>query len=804
MRSSKRNKWFLSWLMLMLIGTSLSIAPMASANNTNYYVDCSAGSNGSGTIGSPWNTLSSVNSHAAFQPGDQILLKKGTSCTGQLAPQGSGSSGSPITIDSYGSGAAPIINGAGVTATIYLFNQQYWIIQNLEVTNISGTVANRSGIKVLNNGGGTLNYIRILNNNIHNVDGSNGRGTGGIVVHASTGAGDKYNGVLISGNTVTDVDRDGIIVIDQNWQTAGQKSTDVTVTQNTVTRAGADSILLFGVDGGSIDHNTGSYGGQLTEAWIGGFWVTRSDNVVIEYNEYYSMQMPIPAAGDSEGFDVDLSVNNAVVQFNYSHDNTGGGYLICAGAVPGETIMTDNVTVRYNISQNDLGHGPLAFSGYSKATNLHVYNNTFYLGSSVGSTNVITSYAASYTNPSAAWTFKNNIIYNLGSGGYVLPGTGHTFDYNVFYGNHPASEPSDAHKSTADPLFLAPGTGGIGRNTVDGYKLKTGSPALGSGVAIASGSDYWGNPVSGSTAPNRGAYNGPGTDLLFNPDFEKPQWTPSAATITQVTTDKNSGERGMKASSRTQLFSAATQIVTDQLLANGQGTYNYSAWAKFAGSSSTAFVILWVQDGAGTHWYNASSTSVGTSSFTQLTGSANVTWTAPLIKAQLYVQTDSSLNDIYTDDYSLTKGGGPNLISNPGMEELQWYGNGATLTHQKTDVHGGSYGMTASSRTQVWSSVAINVKGLLDRYGKGTYDFSAWAKLASGSDTAFVILKIDDGAGSHWYNPAGTTINTSGFTKLSHSANVTWTGAITSAILYVQTDNSKADLHVDDYSLIKK
>lgn len=156
----------------------------AQAANTTYYVDDTGGSdsyNGqcqtvSGGCG-PWQTLSKVNS-TTFGPGDRLLFKKGGSWAGQLRPLGSGSSGSPITLDAYGSSTSrPVIHGGGTangTGAVYLRNQQYWVIQNLEVTNSAANHDNtyRGGILVENNGGGTLNYIRIFNNYVHNVTSS--------------------------------------------------------------------------------------------------------------------------------------------------------------------------------------------------------------------------------------------------------------------------------------------------------------------------------------------------------------------------------------------------------------------------------------------------------------------------------------------------------------------------------------------------------------------------------------------------------------------------------------------------------
>src|SRR5215204_3835626 len=52
-----------------------------SAPPSAYYVDCSAAANGSGTQASPWNNLATVNART-FAPGDNLVFKRGTTCTG--------------------------------------------------------------------------------------------------------------------------------------------------------------------------------------------------------------------------------------------------------------------------------------------------------------------------------------------------------------------------------------------------------------------------------------------------------------------------------------------------------------------------------------------------------------------------------------------------------------------------------------------------------------------------------------------------------------------------------------------------
>src|SRR5579863_76439 len=82
------------------------------AHATTYYVSSSAGSDAnSGTSSSaPWKTLAKVNGQA-LQPGDSVLLRRGDIWNESLVPPSSGTSGSPITFDAYGTGIAPNLTG---------------------------------------------------------------------------------------------------------------------------------------------------------------------------------------------------------------------------------------------------------------------------------------------------------------------------------------------------------------------------------------------------------------------------------------------------------------------------------------------------------------------------------------------------------------------------------------------------------------------------------------------------------------------------------------------------------------------
>ncbi len=85
----------------------------ASTFATTYYVSSSSGNDyNSGTSSSsPWQSLSKVNSYYNFQPGDNILFKRGDSFYGNISINNSGNAGNPITLGAYGAGAKPVITG---------------------------------------------------------------------------------------------------------------------------------------------------------------------------------------------------------------------------------------------------------------------------------------------------------------------------------------------------------------------------------------------------------------------------------------------------------------------------------------------------------------------------------------------------------------------------------------------------------------------------------------------------------------------------------------------------------------------
>jgi hypothetical protein len=522
----------------MCLSALLILGFSANAYATTYYVDSVSGSDtnsGTSTM-TPWKTLTKVNG-VTFVAGDSILFHAGGTWAGQLHPLGSGSSAAPITISSYSTGAMPIINGASLSGggAVYLSNQSYWTIENLEVTSNSGvnnfgtlttTGVNRSGILVDNESGTILSGITIQHNYVHDVNGCfncsgyDAHMNGGIIVVADGGtllgflglAYSSYSNVYIGYNTVSNVGRTGITFYDNSAGVYTSTidsylSTGVTVQGNSVSNVDSDGIIVSGTLAGLIDHNVVANAGQKTidgstEPASAGLWPTRSDRAVVQYNEVYGT---LTHFTDGEGFDVDAGSINTIVQYNYSHDNQGG-FLVM------EDAGSSNLIVRYNLSVNDSYggvKGVFTFSDSGVVPNTLIYNNTVYIASGLPSQPIYCDSCG--TNPSGTYSFENNVIVNFGSGSYLVPtpSGGGVISHNLFYGNHPATEPSDSFKLTSDPNMISPSaTAPIGLGSVSGYQVSSSSPAVGSGVTVTSngGQDYFGRPVSATSAPTRGFF----------------------------------------------------------------------------------------------------------------------------------------------------------------------------------------------------------------------------------------------------------------------------------------------------------
>ncbi|OUO26142.1 discoidin domain-containing protein, partial [Flavonifractor sp. An306] len=227
-------------------------------------------------------------------------------------------------------------------------------------------------------------------------------------------------------------------------------------------------------------------------------------------NEVYNTHNDGGWNGDGQAWDADWG-DGTVYQYNYSHDNEGGCFMICLQ-------HAYNSVFRYNISQNDSA-GVIVAATSPRA---NIYNNTFYIKENVPFV---------YTNSGSYGTLdvKNNIIYYAGSTpkneNWQTGSCSYANNIFVNYNNVPTGENNIQMTAVEGAsLMVDPGKGGTGNaqgnalNTLDGYKLQDGSRAINAGTMVSTPAflfemesqgvhadqDFFGNPIG--LKPDIGAF----------------------------------------------------------------------------------------------------------------------------------------------------------------------------------------------------------------------------------------------------------------------------------------------------------
>ena len=519
-----------------------------------FYVDCTAVTDGDGSQASPWNNLATVNSYA-YTAGSSILFNRGTTCTGQLAPQGSGGDGSANTIGAYGVGPLPIIDGDVNEAALRLFNQEYWELENLEIQ--GGTTF---GILVDGDGSAVLNHIHLRDLVVHDVfGGTMSVKTTGLVVIGYNWT-QQFDDVLIDGVTAYNTDLwAGIVVSGKGFKMQPTRSNDVTIRNSTVYNTYGDGIVVFSSNNVLIENNVAYDTGNEPTKTIGtpnAIWTWDCGNCVVQFNEAYENSSP---EVDGGAFDIDYYSTNTTVQYNYGHDNDG--YCAAIFATDG---TTSNNTIRYNVCANNARdasqpsdrNAELYFvvwesggKGYIEDT--QVYNNTIYWNPA----NATDHYAiAAYDlwngeGFNGSNVIMNNIVYgnnpnmvNMGLNTNVL------LDYNLYWytgegdpvfkwGNDTYTGLSvfqsgagqEANGLYADPKLNNPTYSEVGFPTT-AFTLQSDSPAIDAGadlvdlgyVSDMGTQDFFANSLPVDGVYNMGAYEGDGESytiylpLVFN------------------------------------------------------------------------------------------------------------------------------------------------------------------------------------------------------------------------------------------------------------------------------------------------
>ncbi len=389
----------------------LNFAPPLPA--ATFHLDCDNGFDGNDgrSPATAWRSILRAN-QAIYGPGDMILLKRGCRWTGVgFKARGLGSVEAPVVLADYGAPElpAPIIDGVGThEPAVLLQNVQNWTVRNLELTqhgqipqaldanNEQGKDADstsdeymRAVVHVLGIGspgeancgeGCTVRNIRLENLIVH------GGSWNGIYASAGyyqlrTGTFGTLDTLVIQNVESFNHHKSGIDITSTYFKTPSYAASNIWVLDSYLHDNGGDGVIVGPVRHGVLEGNVCSFNGRIRNARVG-CWTWDSTDTVIQFNESHHNMTPLNnnRARDGAGFDLDLGTENGILQYNWSHDNEGEGFLLLSypvgfGYSRGES---HNVQMRYNLSERDarkLAGAITLFGGVSPAV---IYNNTIY------------------------------------------------------------------------------------------------------------------------------------------------------------------------------------------------------------------------------------------------------------------------------------------------------------------------------------------------------------------------------------------------------------------------------------------
>jgi hypothetical protein len=423
---------------------------------TTYYVDncvtVGSDSNNGTSTSTPWLTIAHVNAQS-FIPGDLVLFQSTCEWHEQLTVPSSGSSGTPITFGSYGTGAAPIISGANLLTSWPTSGSYYYAsvsTQPHQVFRDGSRLTQVSSEGSLATGdwwwdSGTSNVYVYDNPSGHTIEASQ-RAAG---IQTSTGV--QY--VTITGLHTTKANQFGItlggsyatvngVTADYNnvnginsWTSGSNIITGLTIEKSTVEHNGGSGIH-YGhntydlIQGNTVDNNCWDPLQGSCRGIDGG--APDTNNITVTGNSVYD-NGSVSAGSYGTGIACDTCGNGIVFTYNSVWGNNGYGLDIDAD---------NNVTASYNVSYNNLNAGIAAFAdANSSMTGIQIYNNTVYGNTSNG---IWVEGPSAGSGPAGCTNniIRNNIVVGTVGGpnlaaynGCENPGTngsGNVYTYNSF------------------------------------------------------------------------------------------------------------------------------------------------------------------------------------------------------------------------------------------------------------------------------------------------------------------------------------------------------------------------------------
>ena len=302
-------------------------------------------------------------------------------------------------ITSYGIDRATIRSTKDVS-TFYGYNVSFIEIRNINFIGI-GTGSTESGIEIY--GDSSFGSESIPHLYIDSVEVSGFRR--GILIGAWDGE-SGFRDIQINHTEAYDNNHSGIFIYGQQKNSHHDVLIEDCIAYNNTGTPGnqGNGILLNGITNGLLQHCIAYNNGTKGSGGVG-IWTYGADSITIQYSESYSNRTS--GSADGGGFDIDGGVTNSIIQYCYSHDNDGAGYLLAQyNNATQEYGPLENNIIRYNISQNDArknSYGGIMFWGHNANDQVganQVYNNTVFMGgtTSYGTPSCVRFFDGSFGN----------------------------------------------------------------------------------------------------------------------------------------------------------------------------------------------------------------------------------------------------------------------------------------------------------------------------------------------------------------------------------------------------------------------
>lgn len=539
-------------------------AEISDVGYTRYYFDSQNGADTNDGLSeaSPKKSLSAANEliKAVSEP-TMILFKAGSTYRGTLELAGyAATKEQPLLIDSYAeteTAQYAKIESTGICVVIRDGNLR---VSGLELTAPTG----QNGISISTSKAGALSDLVISDNYIHDVnfrwsleaspedtdphgidvrkvtsDTNYTYGHGGIVLNAAT---NKFVGpswcedVWIENNVIERTSRVGMFLNSSwaqrpgmNWGYNGYYDDEhnyyphkrFVIRNNAISYTGGDGIVLLAGRDSYIENNTCYHAQYLGRAnfWNAGIWIHSGKDIVIRNNEAAYTHF----TNDGQGFDIDIGCSDILFEKNYSHDNEGGGILLCNQSTEiaaydreGNLVLDgaglpdirrrfspwDRVTLRNNVFA-DNGGSVVHVGG--KCDGISFENNTVIVkGESFSEPIVSTADFGNSGEKGGNWKFVNNIFYVRQPKNSRLSMSfckSYTFENNVFCGYPEEFNKTLSGLGKNNKVFEVGFAGFYGGDGLDGAKIfASDNPevlSVGAKLEKMAQKDYGGNEAEG-------------------------------------------------------------------------------------------------------------------------------------------------------------------------------------------------------------------------------------------------------------------------------------------------------------------